>query len=147
MPVPHLRIAPCLVVVLLACTASADQPKPDLKHAPAPAPAKPTKTMDSPESRGRAILAAQLAALANDDAFIATFAKQATVLTPLGSNEVHASNAGVATAIAFMHPHAEIKSATFDHFSAGGNAQVNWFAAELHVTIASHDPGSLLDVH
>jgi hypothetical protein len=88
------------------------------------------------------VLKAQLAALADDDAFVATFASQATVLTPLGSVEVHTPNASVASKIAFLNPHAEVKSATFDHFTSGGNAQVGWFAAEVHVTVASHEPGS-----
>jgi len=87
------------------------------------------------------VLTAQLAALSNDDAFIATFAKQASVLTPRGGKEVHAPNANVAAAVSFLNPHAEIKSATFDHFTSGGNAQVAWFAAELHLTVASHEPG------
>jgi hypothetical protein len=150
MQVSHVQIKRSLVlamgaVLALACTASADK-------GPAPAPARPAAPVagkspgtptgpDSPDARGRAALKAQLAALANDEAFIATFAKQATVLTPLGSNEVHAPNAGVAAAIGFLHPHAELKGATFDHFTSGGNAQVAWFAAELHLTIAAHEPG------
>ena len=133
-------------IVALACTASADKvpaPAPEKRATlPANKPASPPARNDSADARGRAVLKAQLAALANDDAFIATFAKQATVLTPLGSDEVHAPNAGVAAKIAFLNPHAELKSATFDHFTAGGNAQVSWFAAELHMTIASHEPGS-----
>jgi hypothetical protein len=129
-----------------ACTANADKaPVPGPAKATSPAagkpPAAPTKS-DSPDIRGRAVLKVQLAALANEEAFIATFAKQATVLTPLGSNEVHTPNAGVTAAIGFLNPHAELKSATFDHFTSGGNAQVAWFAAELHLTIASHEPGS-----
>jgi len=88
------------------------------------------------------VLKAQLAALANEDAFAATFAKRAAVLTRLGSNEVHAPNAGVAAAVAFLNPHAEVKSATFDRFAAGGNAQVAWFAAELQITVTSREPGS-----
>jgi len=98
-------------------------------------------TGDASGARGRAVLKAQLAALANDETFIATFATQATVLTPLGSSEVHVPNAAVAASIAFLNPHAEVKSATFDHFTSGGNAQVAWFAAELHLEIASREPG------
>ncbi len=141
-------------VLALACTASAEKaPDPAPAKAPPSTPPKalppaarkapsPPATNDSPEVRGRAVLTAQLAALANEDAFVATFAKQATVLTPLGSNEVHAPNAGVAAAIAFLNPHAELKSATFDHFTAGGNAQVSWFSAELHLTVSTREPGS-----
>lgn len=146
MQTTHLRIASSVVALLFACTASADKAKPkaDTTSAPAPTPktSKPAGPTTSPETRGRAILAAQLAALANEDAFIATFAKQATVLTPIGTNEVHGANAGVAAAIAFLNPHAEVASATFDHFSSGGNAHVSWFGAELHIKITSHEPGS-----
>ncbi len=133
-------LAACAVLAL-ACTASADK-TPAAAPAKAVAPTASSSPGTSPDARGRAVLKAQLAALANDEAFIATFAPQATVLTPLGSNEVHAPNAGVAAAIAFLNPHAEIKSATFDHFTSGGNAQVAWFAAELQLSIDSHEPGS-----
>src|SRR3569833_2088012 len=108
----HLRIVSSLVALLLACTASADKPK--QKPGPARAlsapakPARPNEPADSPEARGRATLTAQLAALTDDDAFIATFAKQAAVLTPIGSNEVHVNSAGVAAAILFLNPHAEV---------------------------------------
>lgn len=151
MQVSQVRITRSLVLaagatLVLACTASADKGQPPAAAKPVPpaagkSPGAPTGN-DSPDARGRAVLKAQLAALANDEAFIATFAKQATVLTPLGSNEVHAPNASVAAAIGFLNPHAELKSATFDHFTSGGNAQIAWFAAELHLTIASHEPGS-----
>jgi len=142
LPYPSPSPAPVAAgaVLALACTANADKTP---SAAPTKAAAPPTTSpASSPDARGRGILKAQLAALANDAAFIATFAPQATVLTPLGSNEVHAPNAGVAAAIAFMNPHAEIKSATFDHFTSGGNAKVAWFAAELQLTIDSHEPGS-----
>ena len=129
----------------LACTASADKaPAPALQGASSSPSAKPPgrpMTGDASGARGRAVLKAQLAALANDETFIATFATQATVLTPLGSSEVHVPNAAVAASIAFLNPHAEVKSATFDHFTSGGNAQVAWFAAELHLEIASREPG------
>jgi hypothetical protein len=127
----HIRTSLAVAIaVAIACDATTSPP------------ARAGATTDTPDSRGRAILKAQLAALANDDAFVATFAKQATVLTPLGCTEVHASNANVASAIGFLNPHATVKSADFDHFSAGGNAQVAWFAADLHITISSHEPGS-----
>jgi hypothetical protein len=143
----RIRIAQSVVimagVIALGCTASADK-APTPTKAAAPTASKPTPAAQgalSPDARGRAVLNAQLAALANDDAFLETFAKQATVLTPLGSTEVHAPNARVAGAIAFLNPHAEVKSATFDHFTAGGNAHVAWFSAELHLTLSSHEPG------
>ncbi len=75
-----------LGVLAIACTANADKAS----------GATGESVANNPDARGRAVLEAQLAALGNDDAFIATFAKQATVLTPLGSAEVHAPNASVA---------------------------------------------------
>jgi len=124
-------------VLVLACKASADKPP-----VGAPPPSTARSSGGSSDARARAVLKAQLAALTNEEAFIATFASQASVLTPLGSYEVHAPNVNVAAAIAFLNPHAEVKSATFDHFTSGANAQVAWFAAELQLTIASHEPGS-----
>lgn len=95
---------------------------------------------NSPDARGRAVLKAQLAALADEQAFMATFAATATVLTPYGSSEVHASDVGAAAAIAQLNPHAEVKSATFDHFMSGSAGQLSWFAADLHITVVSHEP-------
>jgi hypothetical protein len=69
----------------------------------------------------------------------ATFAKDAVVLLPNG--EQPAADADVASAIAFLNPHADVKAASFDHFTAGGNASMAWFAAELHFTVASSEPG------
>src|SRR3569833_2755979 len=111
----HFRIVSSFVGLSFVCTASADKPKSESASTTTPAPFNPTKSdwpTDSPETRGRASLTSQLAALANDDAFIATFAKQATVLSPTGTNEVHANNAGIAAAVAFLNPHAEVTSAT-----------------------------------
>lgn len=115
-------------ILALACSAQA-----------APGAGQSTST-DSPDTRGRAVLKAQLAALADEHAFMATFADKATVLTPVGCSEVHESDAGAATAIASMNPHAEIKSATFDHFMSGSAGQLAWFAADLHITVVSHEP-------
>jgi hypothetical protein len=117
--------------MMLACAAQA---------APLAAKSPAATASDSPDARGRAVLKAQLAALADNDAFAATFAPQATVLTSSGANEVHVSDSHAASAIASMNPHAEIKSATFDHFTAGSAGQVAWFAADLHITVLSHEP-------
>jgi hypothetical protein len=127
-------------VLALACTANADKVPAPTPAKAAPPPAIAPSDSKSADARGRAILKAQLAALANDEAFNATFAKQATVLTPRGGNKIDSPDASVASAIAFLNPHAEVKSATFDHFTAGGNAQVAWFSAELHLTIISREP-------
>jgi hypothetical protein len=124
-----LRISLSLgAIATLACAAQA-----------APAGSQPT---DSPETRGRAVLTAQLAALADNSAFANTFAPKATVLTPTGSGEVHESDAQAAWGVAGMNPHAQIKSATFDHFTSGSAGNVAWFAADLHITVVSHEPQS-----
>ena len=94
----------------------------------------------SPEARGKAVLKAQLAAMADEEALVATFARQATVLTPSRSSEVHEENWWGGATIAELNPHAEIVSRSFDHFVAGGNSEVVWFGADLHFTVVSHEP-------
>lgn len=84
----RMRLLSVCASFTLACTANADK-RPVAPGPVAPGPVVPGKSpgarMDSsPDARGRAVLNAQLAALTNDEAFIGTFAKQATVLTPLG---------------------------------------------------------------
>jgi hypothetical protein len=117
-------------ITTFACTAQA-----------APTNGQPTGS-DSADARGRALLTAQLAALADNTAFAGTFASKATVLTPTGSGEVHESDAQAAWGVAGMNPHAQIKSATFDHFTSGSAGNVAWFAADLHITVVSHEPQS-----
>ena len=121
------------LLMTMACAAHA---------APASAPATPTAAPATPDARGRAVLKAQLAALDDKQAFAATFAANATVLSPSGANEVHESDSHATSAISGLNPHAEIRSATFDHFTSGSVGQVAWFAADLHVTIESHEPES-----
>ena len=123
------------VLAMIACAAQA---------APSPAPAStPTRTPaagsnGSPDARGRAVLEAQLAALDDKEAFAATFAPTATVLTPSGANEVHEPDSGIYS-VSGIHPHAEIKSATFDHFASGSAGQLAWFAADLHIALESRE--------
>ena len=96
----------------------------------------------TPDSRGRAIVAAQLAAVQHwTDAtpMIATFAPAAVILFPNGERTVEQAN-GIAESIAFLNPHSVVKTATFDHFTSGGNASVSWFTAELHFTVVSTEP-------
>lgn len=122
-------------LAMFACSAHAAPPS-----APAPSKAPATAPNSSPDARGRAVLKAQLAALGDNEAFAATFAAQATVLTSSGSNEVHAFDSHAASAIGSLNPHAEVKSATFDHFVSGSSGQVAWFAADLHITVTSREP-------
>jgi hypothetical protein len=131
-------------LLVLACTARADKPgapAPHVDHAgakPAPQPAK----VVTPSPRGKAILQAQLDAVkhwSDSSAMDATFARSAIVLLPNGERQAAGGN--VATAIAFLNPHATVKDATFDHFTSGGNASVEWFTADLHVTVTSSEPG------
>ena len=133
-------LAPALIAVL-ACSASADKGNAPTASSPATPAAPSSSAASSPDARGRAILKQQLASLADEDGFAASFTKDATVLTPLGSSRVHAPNASVASAVAFLNPHAQVKKATFDHYTSGGNSQVAWFAADLQLTIVSHEPG------
>src|ERR1700751_1451976 len=105
---------------MLACSAQA-----------APGGGQPAGGSDSPDARGRAVLKAQLDALADNKAFADTFAQKATVLTPTGSGEVHESDTQAAWGIARMNPHAQVKSATFDHFTSGSGGTLAWFAADL----------------
>jgi len=98
---------------------------------------------DTPESRGKAILQAQLAAVkkwSDPDPMVATFAKGAVVLLPQGE-ETLGGPRDIASGIAFLNPHSTVKEATYDHFTAGGNASVAWFGAELHFTVVSTEPG------
>ena len=131
-------------LIMIACSAEAAPPAPSVtsKAGKPSDTGKASAASNSPDARGRAVLKAQIASLADDVAFMATFAPKATVLTPIGSNEVHESDAGAGEAVAFLHPHASIKSATFDHFFASGNDKVAWFGADLHITIESRDSGS-----
>jgi hypothetical protein len=120
------------LLVTIACAA---------QSAPALAKPAPAATSDAGDARGRAVLKAQLAALADDESFAATFAAKATILTPSGANEVHEPDSGIGS-IASLTPHAEVKSATFDHFTSGSVGQLTWFAADLHITVSSHEPES-----
>jgi hypothetical protein len=125
---------------MIACAAQAAPPP-----APTLVPAAKTPAVtssSSPDARGRAVLQAQLAALGDNEAFAATFAAQATVLTSSGANEVHAFDSHAASAIGSLNPHAEVQSATFDHFVSGSAGQIAWFAADLHITVVSREPES-----
>lgn len=121
-------------LAMLACAAQAAPPPP----ASTPKEMSTAAPSDSPDARGRAVLQAQLAALDDKAAFAATFAPAATVLTPSGANEVHEPDSGIYS-ISGLHPHAEIQSATFDHFASGSAGQLAWFAADLHVRIVTRE--------
>jgi hypothetical protein len=46
-----------------------------------------------------------------------------------------------ASDIGSLNPHAEVKSATFDHFVVSGSSGQNvWFGADLHITVVSYEP-------
>ncbi|HET7504008.1 MAG TPA: hypothetical protein VFK02_23470 [Kofleriaceae bacterium] len=96
-----------------------------------------------PQARGQAIVKAQLEAVkhwSDESAMSATFASSGFVLTPSGARPI-AGAGSIASAIAFLNPHSTVKDATFDHFTAGGNAKLAWFTAELHFTVVSSEPG------
>lgn len=130
----YRRLAVCAGSVLaFSCSAQA---------APPAGKAAATSAVESADVRGRAVLEAQLAALADNTAFAATFAAKAIVLTPDGVSEVHESDAAAAASIASLNPHAEIKRATFDHFASGSAGQLAWFAADLHIVLTSPESAS-----
>jgi hypothetical protein len=85
-------------------------------------------------------LHAQLEAVkewSDSSAMDATFTSTAVVLLPTGEQSL-AGDHSLAANIASLNPHS---TATFDHFTSGGNASVSWFTAELHFTVVNAEPG------
>jgi len=122
-------------VLAAACTAQADNLKAPPKSAPA------TATM-SPEKRARALVEKQLKALPDGNAaLVADFTKDAVVMLSYIGSRVDDPDLELATAIAGMHPHAEMKGAKLASLIAGGNASMVWLAAELEITVLSAEPG------
>jgi hypothetical protein len=97
-------------------------------------------TYDTPEARARSVLRTQLAALDRDDDFGGTFVPGAIVLTPAGTMDAHAPDGGAGGQIADLNPHAEVDSASYDHFASGAVGPLIWFAADVHITVTSHEP-------
>ncbi|HET9622902.1 MAG TPA: hypothetical protein VFP84_16125 [Kofleriaceae bacterium] len=93
----------------------------------------------SREARARAVLDAQLDALGDEVQLAATFLPGAFVLTPNGVAETREPSLGLLS-IADLNPHAEIDSITFDHFTSASIGKLTWFAADLHITVTSHEP-------
>ena len=135
-----------IVCSLVACTAQADsyggvgQNSP---VTPTQAPPTPTKTQPSPEQRARDVLDKQLKALPGDEAALkATFAKTAVVSVPTFTAKIDDPSLQLAAQIAFMDPHAEMKSAKLTQLvAAGGTSSMVWFAAEIKVVVQSAEPG------
>lgn len=122
-------------VLAAACTAQAD----NLKAPPKAPPATATLT---PEKRARALVEKQLKALPDGNAaLVADFTKDAVVMMPYIGSRVDDPDLELATAIAGMHPHAEMKGAKLAKLVAGGNASMVWLAAELEITVLSAEPG------
>jgi hypothetical protein len=130
--------------VLVACTAQADGPGTASKPVQAkPATGKPALTSTpTPEERARALLEKQLRALPEDNAaLIATFAKDAVAILPNFSLKVGDPDVDMGGQIAFMNPHAQMKSAKLGKLVAGGSSSMVWLAADLEIIVASQEPG------
>jgi hypothetical protein len=132
-PMPNRARSLSLVFVLAAaCTARADNVR---------TPQQPPATM-TPERRARTLVEKQLKALpGNNAALVADFAKDAVVMLPYIGSRVDAPDLELATAIAGMHPHVEMKSAQLTELVAGGNTTMVWLAAELEIVLLSAEPG------
>ena len=122
-------------VLAMACTARADNVK-------TPPPSTSSAAMLTPEKRARVLVEKQLKALPGDNAaLVADFAKDAVVMLPYIGSRVDAPDLELATAIAGMHPHAEMKSAKLIELVVGGNTSMVWLAAELEIVLLSLEPG------
>ena len=143
-----MKYAVAIVCALVACTAQADshggvgQSSPVTPTQAAPTPAKP-QPQPSPEQRARDVLDKQLKALPADEAALkATFAETAVVSVPSFTAKIDDPSLQLAAQIAFMDPHAEMKSAKLTQLvAAGGTSSMVWFAAEIKVVVQSAEPG------
>jgi hypothetical protein len=134
MPIRALLLASAALAA--ACTAQADNLK-----APPKTSANANATL-TPEKRARALVEKQLKALPDGNAaLVADFTKDAVVLLSYIGSRIDEPDLELATAIAGLHPHAEMKSAKLANLVAGGNASMVWLAAELEIVVLSTEPG------